>query len=451
MFATVRFQGRYWRSTTCRIRGSGGISLLLAALWAYHWGPEQARAEPGRIELGITVAPSMDTHAGERQFAENTYKQGWSAGVGLRYGLSGAWSLQAEILHATRGTNVESEGEVFDEYNFRYVQIPLLARYARPIPGMIGDDGRPLLTGYLMAGPAPSILLRAEDLDDDRVLPRSAVRDFDVTVTVGLGVTWQFSPRWAASLEARFDRGFIDAFSTGVDSNNQSVLLALGIGYTLNDSDGDGVANSRDQCRTEAEDWNDYQDADGCPDDDNDKDGVAVAADRCVEDPEDRDGFEDADGCPDRDNDGDGFLDEADGCPTEPFPRMRGCPPRFERVRIEGDRLVLDPVLDFDVNSAVLGAAQKQALDQVAELLTDYYPKMWLRLEGHADGEGKKEANQKLSDDRARTVADYLVQRGINRDRLVEKGYGEDRPIRREEAEAGKRRNRRVELVIIEK
>jgi outer membrane protein OmpA-like peptidoglycan-associated protein len=449
MFENVCFPARAHRITVGHIRRGRHVWLTLAVFSAWHVEHAPARAEPGRIELGAMAAPSLDTHAGERRFSQNTYKQGWSAGAALRYGLSDTWSLQVELLHATRGTNVESEGAIFDEYNFRYVQVPLLARYGRILSNPVG--GRPPLTGYVVAGPAFSFLLRAEDIDDERFIPRSSVRSFDVTVTAGLGVSWAFSRRWSASLEARVDRGFADSFTTGVESKNQSFLLALSVGYMLNDSDGDGVSNPRDQCRTEAEDWNGYQDADGCPDADNDRDGITVGVDQCIEVAEDRDDFADLDGCPEPDNDDDGFLDEVDHCPVDAFPRMHGCPPRLPRARIEGDRVALDPLIEFDVNSAVLTDEQKLALDQVAELLADYYPSMWLRLEGHADGEGQTAANEALSAARSKAVADYLVTRGIDRDRLVEKGHGELKPIRREEAEAGKRRNRRVELVIIEK
>ena len=447
MLKTSRFQQPFHRSPTRRL--PGGIWLTLAVLGVCLCWHEQVCADPGRIELGAMAAPSQDTHAGKRRFTQNTYKSGWSAGAWLRYGLSDAWSLQAELLHATRGTNVESNGALISEYNFRYIQIPLLARYGRVISGWSGGDGRPLLTVYFVGGAVPSILLRAEHVSHNRFIPRSAVRSLDVSVMAGLGVAWRVTPRWAASVEVRLDRGFRDAFASGVASNNQAVLLALSIGYTVNDDDGDGVSNARDRCPTEAEDWNGYQDSDGCPDADNDNDGVLVGDDQCPEEPEDFDGFQDEDGCPDPDNDGDGFLDHADACPDEAFPRMGGCPPRFERARIEGDQIVLEPRLELDVNSAALGQAHHEALDQVAELLADYYPTMRLRLEGHADGEGTKAANERLSEQRARAVADYLIGKGIDRERLVEKGYGEDRPIRREEAEAGKRRNRRVELIII--
>ncbi len=125
------------------------------------------------------------------------------------------------------------------------------------------------------------------------------------------------------------------------------------------DRDGDGILDDQDQCPNEPEDFDGFQDEDGCPDLDNDGDGILDGADRCplaygplenagcpevqaadsdgdgIPDdqdkcpyqPEDMDGFEDEDGCSDIDNDGDGLLDSADRCPNEAGPpTLYGCP-----------------------------------------------------------------------------------------------------------------------------
>jgi outer membrane protein OmpA-like peptidoglycan-associated protein len=97
------------------------------------------------------------------------------------------------------------------------------------------------------------------------------------------------------------------------------------------DNDGDGVRDVNDRCPMDAEDMDDFEDADGCPDPDNDGDGIADAEDACPNEPEDADGFEDLDGCDDVDNDGDGVLDRDDACPNDPedvdgFADEDGCP-----------------------------------------------------------------------------------------------------------------------------
>ena len=83
------------------------------------------------------------------------------------------------------------------------------------------------------------------------------------------------------------------------------------------DNDGDGIPDSLDKCPNEKEDEDDFEDDDGCPDFDNDDDGVLDVNDECPTVPEDLDGFEDNDGCPDTDNDGDGIIDSLDQCPDK--------------------------------------------------------------------------------------------------------------------------------------
>jgi outer membrane protein OmpA-like peptidoglycan-associated protein len=83
------------------------------------------------------------------------------------------------------------------------------------------------------------------------------------------------------------------------------------------DSDKDGVADGRDQCKNDPEDQDGFQDEDGCPESDNDLDGIPDDNDQCKNDPEDDDGWLDNDGCPDPDNDKDEIPDASDRCPNE--------------------------------------------------------------------------------------------------------------------------------------
>ena len=102
----------------------------------------------------------------------------------------------------------------------------------------------------------------------------------------------------------------------------------------VGDSDGDGFPDDIDECPRQAEDVDDFEDGDGCPEKDNDEDGVPDGADRCPLNPEDLDGVDDLDGCPEvakDDPDGDGILDGVDECPLDPEDRdgvedSDGCP-----------------------------------------------------------------------------------------------------------------------------
>jgi OmpA-OmpF porin, OOP family len=97
------------------------------------------------------------------------------------------------------------------------------------------------------------------------------------------------------------------------------------------DRDGDGKLDAEDACPTDAEDLDNHEDGDGCPDLDNDLDDVPDSADKCVMQAEDPDTFEDADGCPEFDNDKDGVNDDGDRCPEKAetkngFQDEDGCP-----------------------------------------------------------------------------------------------------------------------------
>lgn len=123
------------------------------------------------------------------------------------------------------------------------------------------------------------------------------------------------------------------------------------------DTDGDTIMDSKDACPTQPEDFDGVDDEDGCPErvQDQDGDGILDDQDQCPQQPEDPDGFEDLDGCPDLDNDRDGILDQTDVCPLQPedrdlFEDQDGCPdPDNDQDRIldEVDQCPLEPE-DYD-------------------------------------------------------------------------------------------------------
>ena len=104
----------------------------------------------------------------------------------------------------------------------------------------------------------------------------------------------------------------------GIGSPLVRAYVGLGYAPDYRDRDHDGIPDVYDRCPDEPEDFDGFQDADGCPDPDNDGDGIPDVLDKCPNEPEDFDGFQDDDGCPDLDNDGDGIPDVKDACPNEP-------------------------------------------------------------------------------------------------------------------------------------
>jgi OmpA-OmpF porin, OOP family len=218
------------------------------------------------------------------------------------------------------------------------------------------------------------------------------------------------------------------------------------------DTDGDGVADSHDQCLLEPEDKDGYLDEDGCPDLDNDADGILDTADKCPNQPEDYDGFQDDDGCPDPDNDGDTVADVNDFCPNTPgYPGgdKPGCPRKNSTVIVTKTEIKITQQIQFEFNRAVIRPVSFKILDEVVDVLKQN-PKITLEVQGHTDNIGGAAYNQNLSEKRAAAVKTYLVQHGIDSSRLTSKGYGLTRPLLPNTTEANRALNRRVQFIRTE-
>jgi outer membrane protein OmpA-like peptidoglycan-associated protein len=222
------------------------------------------------------------------------------------------------------------------------------------------------------------------------------------------------------------------------------------------DNDEDGILDGDDACPNEAEDKDGFADADGCPDPDNDEDGVLDGDDGCPNEAEDKDGFEDANGCPDPDNDQDGILDQADECPDEAedkddYEDDDGCPdPTHKLVEVKKDQIVILEQIYFETAKARIKKVSYPICDAVVAVL-DENPAIKVRIEGHTDSRGKADYNRKLSESRAKAVLKYLVDKGIDPDRLTAQGFGPDRPIDTNDTRKGRAKNRRVEFHITER
>lgn len=219
------------------------------------------------------------------------------------------------------------------------------------------------------------------------------------------------------------------------------------------DRDGDGIYDATDECPADPEDYDNFQDEDGCPEEDNDDDGLLDVDEDCPDDPEDFDGFEDDDGCPDRDNDVDGVLDTRDACPDEPetingIDDEDGCPDEG-LIEMINDRIVLEERVLFDFERARVKSAARPILEAIVNLVNQHPEWTRMRIEGHADVRGNEDYNLRLSERRARNVRRALVQVGIDGERLDSVGYGSSRPRDSGLSENAHQRNRRVEFVVV--
>ena len=102
----------------------------------------------------------------------------------------------------------------------------------------------------------------------------------------------------------------------------------------------------------------------------------------------------------------------------------------------------------FDVGSYTLKPQFRTTLDGIAQNLNQY-PNSLIDVYGHTDSTGSDAFNQTLSENRARTVANYLSMQGVSASRVRSQGFGESMPVADNTTEEGRRRNRRVEIKIV--
>ncbi len=203
------------------------------------------------------------------------------------------------------------------------------------------------------------------------------------------------------------------------------------------DSDGDGIADKDDACPNEAG----LAALAGCPDADGD--GVADKDDECPNEA----GPAENKGCPWPDADGDGVIDKDDLCPQLPGTIANsGCPEVTEAVRKTLNDYA--KTILFDTGKATIKFESGEILNNIAAILKEY-PYASFNVEGHTDSVGGEALNQKLSEERAQSVVDYLSENGIEGGRLKAAGYGESQPLMPNTTRKGRDRNRRVEINLI--
>lgn len=174
------------------------------------------------------------------------------------------------------------------------------------------------------------------------------------------------------------------------------------------DTDGDGVYDGIDLCRNTPEGVT--VDRVGCPLD-SDNDAVADYLDLCPGTPE-------------------GVIVDQDGCP------------------LPGENLLSLTGVNFEFDKATLTPEAQDILEEAVTLLKETDEVVEVRVEGHTDSIGNEAYNQDLSQRRAESVVDYLTSRGISGSNLMPVGLGESSPVARNDTEAGRAMNRRVDFVV---
>lgn len=112
-----------------------------------------------------------------------------------------------------------------------------------------------------------------------------------------------------------------------------------------------------------------------------------------------------------------------------------------------GKKIILKNIF-YEFNKATLGPESVSELDRMVTLMNEN-PALKIEISSHTDSKGSDEYNAKLSQARAQSVVDYLINKGIAKDRLTAKGYGESQPIEKNDTEEGRQMNRRTEFKIL--
>ncbi len=437
------------------MRKVGWVAMAALLLSLFSVRGAQAQIKP--------LSPSFDIHAGYHFFlweAEN-FKHNFVVGGRVGFNFTPVFAL-------------EGQGQ--------YIQSRTL------ITGKVGDIA--LLGGdlviHLTRGKVVPYLLAGAGAKYYKVRDRVSEGDYRLDPVTGEALPIYKNPDWDFAIDAAFGlklfpaRGFAirveGRYIMSVGSNldegipNQDGLLNdrfddlqmtvaayFSPGGKASDRDRDGLVDSKDQCPDDPEDFDEFEDIDGCPEPDNDKDGILDVDDDCRNDPESFNKYQDDDGCPDvappQDLDGDGLADNSDKCPDKPetfndFQDDDGCPDEKPQPVVDGEIIILEKVY-FETDKSYISAYYRAELDKVVATLKSHPKVTKVRVEGHADERASDEYNVALSDRRCNAVRDYLISQGIDAKRMEIKGYGEGRPVGLGHDEDSWSKNRRVEFVIL--
>ena len=206
-------------------------------------------------------------------------------------------------------------------------------------------------------------------------------------------------------------------------------------GCPIPDTDGDGINDEEDSCVNVAG----LKEFHGCPD--TDGDGIPDKDDKCPT----VKGVAKYQGCPIPDTDGDGVNDDEDLCPNEAGPAStKGCP--IEKVVLNITAQFKN--INFDYGKSTIRHESDGILTNAAKVMNEGIPNSNFYVDGYTDSKGTVAINKRLSKARAQAVANALIAAGVDKSRVIARGFGKENPICDNKTEEGRQCNRRVEVVI---
>jgi len=210
------------------------------------------------------------------------------------------------------------------------------------------------------------------------------------------------------------------------------------------DTDGDGIFDYLDLCPNTPPAAYGYIDKNGCPLD-SDGDGIPDYLDKCPNTSVKAHGMVDQNGCL-RDTDGDGIPDYLDKCPSiKGSPSNYGCPELKKEIRTLFKQALQG--IQFENGKTAIKKNSFFILNKIALVLIDN-PTYQIEVCGHTDNVGKPAINLILSEKRASAVRNYLIEKGIDHERISSNGYGDTLPVASNKTPAQRAKNRRVEFVV---
>ena len=233
-------------------------------------------------------------------------------------------------------------------------------------------------------------------------------------------------------------KGCPDTDGDGIEDKNDECPQVAGIAKFKGcpDTDGDGIKDSEDACPQTPGPVA----TKGCPD--SDGDGVLDKDDRCPQVA----GLPAFKGCPD--TDGDGIPDIDDACPDVAGTKaLNGCAGISDAKKQRLKKITVD-IQDkaFQYRRSEVNPAMYPLLDNMVEELKNH-PNVVIKITGHTDHLGEEEFNKTLSLQRAQAVEKYLRDKGV-KNKMIVRGEGETKPIAPNTTEAGRRKNRRVDVEL---
>jgi OmpA-OmpF porin, OOP family len=433
--------------------------------------------------------PGFDTASGNYYSPKTGFELGVLAEIPLG---NNNLFIQPGILYSAKGNQYEryfdsafyQNDTLYNQHtlNLNYVELPIYLTWKVPL----SKTGKNFF--YLGAGPYFAFIYGATTDYQNRVkqdnsgkyLYQSGTEDLPVgngqgkymTSDIGIGLKAGFE-LGNVLVGAYYSRGLTNAYTAQYPSSFHNQVAGGSLGIWLNkvksppqppkDTDEDGTPDPEDSCvsipgpprwhgcpvpDSDLDGINDEQDSckmvpgparyQGCPIPDTDHDGINDEADSCPTVP----GLERYHGCPVPDRDNDGLNDELDKCPDQAGPAdNQGCP--VVQAAINTRAKLLATKIMFQVNSTKLTKSSYPAIKELADSLKAN-PDLNLLVEGHTDNTGSSAYNQKLSMERAGVIKNALISQGISAQRILVKGYGDNRPIADNGNAEGRARNRRV-------